>query len=301
MFILIQLLVFSLVSIALDKPIGSITGKVTLEKAGFNLQFADLKVHQAYVTATGPRGQPAEERGVWVTPDGSFRIDHLVKGEYLVKVHANGYSSAYINDGVFVDDGQITPLRNVVSLSILHPSISIASNRKVFTSKESPYFWLNCSGANKAKVRLYKTDIVKLMRNKLAEKNRNRFDDDTNDGNKTADQVEVENQNGAGEQSKSGKNAVTQIYSSINFGNNFALYKNYNCDEPKFLTGQKPVAVLHRSIESNQEDWANLQFKLTKPLPYGDYIGLAEASNSAGEKEWDIFWFNVSDLAWLSN
>jgi len=277
--ILIQLLVFSLVSIALDKPIGSITGKVSLEKEGFHLQFADLKAHQAYVTATGPREHPSDERGVWVKPDGSFRIDHLPKGEYSLKIHANGYGTDY-KSSVFVDDGQITPLANLVSLSILHPSISIASNRKVFTSKESPYFWINCSGAKKAKIKLYKTDIVKLMRNKLAEKNKNKDTSDTQ----------------ANDQDQANDSSKPQIYSSINFGNNFTLYKNYNSDEPKFFAGQKPVEVLNRNIESNQEDWVNLQFKLTKPLPYGDYVGLAEASNSSGETEWDIFWFNVSDL-----
>ncbi len=280
--ILIQLLIFSLVSIALDKPIGSVTGMVSLEKGGFYLQFADFTDHKAYVTATGPRGKSPEERGVWVKPDGSFRIDHLAKGEYSLKIHANGYNTCYLS-GIFIDDGRVTPLKHLASLSILEPSVSIASNRKVFTSKENPYFWINCYGANKATIKLYKTDIVSLMRDNFIEKNKNRHDDG-------------DNTDEASDQDESDTNSSPHLYSGINFGNNFSLYKNYGSEEPKFLVGQKPVKVLNRKIDSAQEEWANLQFKLSEPLDYGDYIGLAEVSNHAGKKEWDIFWFNVSDL-----
>src|SRR5271170_6059345 len=90
--LLVQLALFSLVSVSLEKPVGSITGRVSLEKPGFNLQFAELKPHQVYVLAVGPRGKGGEdERGVWVKPDGTLRMDHLPAGEYVVKADAPGY------------------------------------------------------------------------------------------------------------------------------------------------------------------------------------------------------------------
>jgi len=262
--ILFQLLAFALVSVALERPAGSIAGQISLEKKGFHLQFSKLNDQKVYVTASGPRGKPEEERGVWVKSDGKFQIDHLEKGEYALKVHASGYGTEYRN-GVFVNDGKVTELDNLISLDILHPSISLGSNRKVFTSQETPYFWINCSGTNKATIKLYKTDIVKFMHSFVKNKKGHGDDSQNDDG-------------------------------SINFGNNLSLYKGYGSKEPKLFANQNPVEVLNRKVESNEDDWANLQFKLKKPLAYGDYIGLAEASNAAGEKEWDIFWFNVSDL-----
>ena len=135
---LIKLLVFGLVTVGLQTPVGSVAGKLSLEKEGFGLQSYDVRENKVYVTASGPRGGVYDERGVWVKPDGTFRIDHLPRGEYSLKFHATGYSTEYKN-GVFVDDGKITTLAREVSLYILKPSVQIASNRKVFTSKELPY------------------------------------------------------------------------------------------------------------------------------------------------------------------
>ncbi|PWT96222.1 MAG: hypothetical protein C5B53_10080, partial [Candidatus Melainabacteria bacterium] len=259
---LIKLLVFGLVTVGLQTPVGSIAGKLSLEKKGFGLQSYDIRDNKVYVTASGPRGGAYDERGVWVNPDGSFRIDHLPKGEYSLKIHATGYSTEYKN-GVFVDDGKVTELANEVSLYILKPSVQIASNRKVFTSKEQPYFWANCSGTKDLTVRLYKTDITSL----LAKYHEN------------SDAAQ-------GDQSDR----------PFTIGNGLEMYKGSETRETTFFAKQTPVLVLERRVDTSGDDWSNAQFKLDKPLPCGDYVGLAEAKSANGEMDWNIFWFNVSDI-----
>lgn len=253
---LFKLLCFGLASTILQQPVGSIVGKISLERPGFGLQSYDLRSNKVYVTATGPRGTANDESGVWVQPDGTFRLDHLRKGEYQLKVHATGYSTEYEN-GVFVDDGTITALSKTIPLALMHPSVDIASNRRVFTSKEAPYFWANCSGAKVVTVRLYKTDIIKLMHNLTSAQSQDQ---------------------------------------PISFGSNLDVYKGPQAKEPKLFSGQEPVQILRRTLASNSDDWSNLQFKLDKPLPCGDYVGLAEVKSAAGEKDWNIFWFSVTDI-----
>jgi uncharacterized protein YfaS (alpha-2-macroglobulin family) len=62
------------------------------------------------------------------------------------------------------------------------------------------------------------------------------------------------------------------------------------------LTSQKPLQVLNRDLKGQGDDWANAQFKLDKPLPLGDYIGLAEVKSANSETDWNVFWFSVTDL-----
>src|SRR5262249_18026283 len=150
------------------------------------------------------------ERGVWVQPDGSFRIDHLPKGEYALKFHASGFSTEYKN-GIFVDDGRVTDLGHEVALYILHPSVDIASNKRVFTSKEQPYFWLNCTGANLATVKLYKTDMLKLAA-----------------------------ANGVSVDSEDHPDTKHPVKPSISFGSNLTMYKQPDSREPAFLAKQTP-------------------------------------------------------------
>jgi alpha-2-macroglobulin len=268
------LLGFAFVAAAFEQPSGSISGAVSLEKAEFHLQNFDLRGKKVYVTASGPRGRRNQEYGVWVKPSGKFRIDHLAKGEYLLKAHAEGYTTIY-QSGIFVDDGGVNRIEHPIALEILNPSVSIASNRRVFTSKEQPEFWLNCSGANKANVRIYQTDIVKLMRS-------------TNAANKKLT-----------EQLNTPKGAHTSVEfydPQVTFSNNLNITKGQGTKEPDLFPNQKAVQDLDRKLELNGDGAAGVAFKLKNPLPAGDYVGLAEVSNDLGEKDWDIFWFNVSDL-----
>lgn len=267
--LLLKFMFFGLVSVILQPPVGSIAGRLSLEQKGFGLQSYDIKGNKVYVTATGPRGSVMDEKGVWVNQDGSFHLDHLPKGEYTLKFHASGYSTEYQN-GVFVDDGHVSELAKTIDLSILHPSCQIASNRRVFTSKEPPYFWVNCSGAKDLTVRLYRTDIFKLKRSTTV----------------SGTTVHL-SQSGTDEQEDS---------SALNFGHNLEIYKGTEANEPKIFSQQKPIQVLTRHLNSGDDDWANAQFKLTDPLTYGDYVGLVEAKSATGEVDWNIFWFNVSDL-----
>lgn len=262
---LIKLLLFAVVSVGLQRPVGSIVGSLSLEKKGFGLQSYDIRGNKVYVTASGPRGEPYDERGVWVKPDGSFRLDHLPKGEYSLKFHATGYSTEYQN-GVFVDDGKITDLAKPVSLYILHPSVQVASNRKVFTSKECPHFWANCTGTKEVTVKLYKTDMLKLRDKTLAEEAAHPSET-AEDGNRP-----------------------------FAFGSNLELYKGTEARYPANFAKQKPVHVFTRELLVTGDDWANAQFKMDRPLALGEYVGLAEAKSATGETDWNLFWFSVSDL-----
>src|SRR5579883_2430776 len=210
---LIKLLLFGLVTVGLQTPVGSITGRLSLEKQGFGLQSYDFKDNKVYVTASGPRGGAYDERGVWVNSDGTFRIDHLPKGEYSLKIHATGYSTEYKN-GIFVDDGQVTNLAKEVSLYILKPSVQIASNRKVFTTQELPYFWANCSGTKDLTVRLYKTDMTRLYSG---------FNDSTASGQ--------------------------QPDRPFTVSNSLDIYKGNETRETTFFANQTPVRVLNRRVD----------------------------------------------------
>ena len=235
------------------------------------MQFSDLKGKKVYAVAVSRLGQNSDERGVWVKPDGSFRIDQLPAGEYSLRVDAPGYSES--TRTVFVGDGAVTKLEELVTLEIMHPSVQLASNRKIFTSDESPYFWINCVGATKATIKLYKTDILKFKQRVMAA------------SGKTQEANSDQNEESSEEKDF-----------PVNFSNHLSLYKNYGTEEPDLFPNQEPAKILNRKIESKGDQWANIQFKLNQPLAQGDYVGLAEIASVTGEKDWDIFWFSVSDL-----
>ena len=159
---LLALFVFGLTSIALEVPTGSIDGHISLEQPDFKLQSYDLREHKVYALVTGPGTRGDVERGVWVNRDGSFKISRLPVGEYQLKVRAPGFSTAR-QTGIFVTEADTTHLQ-ALAMSIQAPSVNVASNCRVFTTKETPYFWLNASGSVKANVRIYKKDILSLVK-----------------------------------------------------------------------------------------------------------------------------------------
>ncbi len=269
--ILVQLAFFALVNVGLEKPVGSISGRVSLEKPGFHLHFSNLKNKKVYALAILRTGPGNDERGVWVKPDGTFQIDHLPAGEYSLRIDAPGYSES--ERAEFVNDGTVTKLEEQIYLEIMHPSVQIASNRKTFTSEELPYFWINCVGATKATVKLYKTDILKFKQSVLA-------------ANKKAQGTNA-NQN---------EDSPPENNFPVSFSSYLSLYKNYGTKEPDLFRNQKPAKILNREIETKGDQWVNAQFKLNSPLVQGDYVGLVEIASVSGEKDWDIFWFSVTDL-----
>lgn len=161
---LLKLVLLAVLSMSLTKPVGSISGQIALEKKGFNLYTYDLRKNKVYAVATGPRGDDSVERGVWIGEDGHFRIDHLPVGEYSLKIHAQGYSTVH-ESGIFVDNGKVTDYPDTITMNVLDPSISVASNTRVFTTSEKPHFWVNASGGTHARVTLYKKDFLSLLRN----------------------------------------------------------------------------------------------------------------------------------------
>ncbi len=151
------------IAVGFEKPVGSIAGTISLEEEEFDLRTYNLKGKKVYALAVGPSGGNLVERGVWVKPDGHFEINQLPVGEYTLSVRAPGFSTTN-ESNIFVDNAQTTQLKKQVQLSILEPSVNIASNTRVFTSKETPHFWINASGSDQATVRIYRKDIFDLLR-----------------------------------------------------------------------------------------------------------------------------------------
>lgn len=158
-FIILQVLLLLGVAVYLDKPTGSLAGTIALQKEKFGLYSYDMTKNKAYVIAIGPRGTTSDERGVWVKPDGTFKIDRLPIGEYQIKVRAPGFGNEYI-DNLLVEDSAVTKIPNPIKMALIQPSISVGANVRVFTSKEKPSFWVNGTGVKEATVRLFKKDIL---------------------------------------------------------------------------------------------------------------------------------------------
>lgn len=167
--VVVQLLFLALLSAFLEHPVGSVSGQIDLEERGFGISSYDLKGNKVYAMAYGPRGGPQVERGVWINQDGTYRIDQLPAGEYQIKLRATGYATEYVN-GVFIEDGKNTVVHDSTHLSLIEPSLSIASNMRTFTSKEAPRFWANATASKNVKVKVYKTDILKLAKEKAFDK-----------------------------------------------------------------------------------------------------------------------------------
>lgn len=160
-FIILQVLMLIGVAVYLDKPKGSLAGRIALQKEKFNLYSYDMTKNKAYVIAIGPRGTNSDERGVFVKQDGSFRIDQLPIGEYQIKVRAPGFGNEYV-DNLLVEESAVTNLKQPVKMALIQPSISVGSDLRVFTTKEKPSFWVNGTGVKEAHVKVFKTDILKL-------------------------------------------------------------------------------------------------------------------------------------------
>jgi uncharacterized protein YfaS (alpha-2-macroglobulin family) len=161
---LLVLFVAGAVSIALEKPMGAIAGRISLEEKGFNLSTYDVRGNKVYVLAVGPRGGNIIERGAWVNPDGTFKIAQLPVGEYNLWVRATGFSTTE-QSGIFVDDAKTTQLKDAVHLAILEPSVNVGASSRVFTTREVPHFWTNAQGSDRVTVRIYRKDILQLMAN----------------------------------------------------------------------------------------------------------------------------------------
>lgn len=162
---LILVFVAGVIAIATEKPVGAISGRIALEQAGFNLKTYDIRKNKVYALVVGPQGGTGDqmvERGVWVQPDGTFQINRLPVGEYDLRVRATGFSTAS-QQGIFVDEAKTTQLKHSVEMAILEPSVNIASNSRVFTTKEIPHFWLNATGSDEATIRIYRKDILSLL------------------------------------------------------------------------------------------------------------------------------------------
>jgi hypothetical protein len=68
-FIVLKVLLLALLAVLLEKPCGSLAGRLALQQEGFNLYTYDMKQHHVYALAIGPRGKQSQERGVWVKND----------------------------------------------------------------------------------------------------------------------------------------------------------------------------------------------------------------------------------------
>lgn len=252
---IVLVVTFGGIAIALEKPLGSLKGQISIEKEGFNLSTYDVSQNKVYAIAIGPQRQdtPSIERGVWVQNDGQFQINNLPIGEYTVRVRAPGFATFNKYD-LLIEEGK-TSLVKDINLSILRPSVSIASQCRVFTSDEKPNFWINSSGSTKAIIKIYRKDIASILKKPINQANL----------------------------------GFAEIGSSLN------IYKPQK-DPQEFFAKEKPIEILERKLESDYTDWARAEFKLSKPLPKGDYLAVVEAFNLQGKKDWSILWFSVSDL-----
>src|SRR5262249_43341252 len=145
-------------------------GRLALQQEGFNLYSYGMKHHHVFALAIGPRGGDSQERGVWVGEDGRFKVDRLPVGEYELKVHVPGFATSY-DSGIFVEDGKTTALTHDISLHLSNPTVDVASNTRVFTTREQPRFWINCNGASKAEVNVYSFDMLQMARSAHSQKN----------------------------------------------------------------------------------------------------------------------------------
>jgi alpha-2-macroglobulin len=160
---ILLLFTFAVLAMVMSTPSGSLVGRIALEQPGFGLSTFDIRQNKVYVAATGPRPGNREERGVWVKPDGTFLLSGLPVGEYSLKIHATGFETQY-QHGIYIDEARTTHLYNPIAMHALSPEIHLASNSRVFTSGEKPYFWLNATGGQSVIVKIYATDIKPYLK-----------------------------------------------------------------------------------------------------------------------------------------
>lgn len=263
--ILVKLLLLVLIGVALAKPTGSLAGRLALQQEGFNLYSYDMKGHNVYAIAIGPRGAESQERGVWVNKDGSFRIDNLPVGEYQLKVHVPGFATSY-DDGIFVENSQVTELNHDITLELSNPSVRLGCNARVFTTKEQPHFWLNAEGSTQARVRVFNRDVMQMLKSLYSPQ----------------------------KSTPSEKKYGFEITSDLN------VYKPYDDSSRKaaeaFFNSMKPIREWKRELASDESDYSHEEFKFEKSLPPGDYIAVANVSNVQNKNDWNVMWFTVTDV-----
>lgn len=258
------LMVFLLVTVALalEKRVGTVRGQIALEQPGFGLSSKDIRDNKVYVVAIGPRNNssPLIERGTWVKPNGTFELAQLPlgdfpMGEYTLSVKAPGFQT-HTESGVFVQEGQVTQIHNPIKLNILEPSVNMASNTRVFTTKETPKFWINATGANHATVKIYRKNVRAMLQHPQGAEKFLTFSSDLS------------------------------VYKP----------SDKEVPTAEALLGDQPVQTFERKLESQGDDWARAQFKLDAPLPAGDYVASVSVDNLKKQKNWNLMWFTVSDL-----
>ena len=255
--VLLQLMLLALLAVGLAKPTGSISGQLALQQEGFNLYSYDMREHHVYAIAIGPRGGTSQERGVWVNDKGAFRIDNLPVGEYELKVHVPGFATSF-DSGIFVEEGKVAELGHDIALELSTPSVSLASNTRVFTTKETPRFWANTNGSTQLTINVYKKDMLQVLTMDAKKKL----------GFEITPELVVYKPYDA-----PGKKAVVD-----------------------FFKGMAPVQTWKRTLTTDSQDYSRAEFKFDKPLPPGDYFAMAEAKNIQQKSDWHVIWFSVSDI-----
>jgi uncharacterized protein YfaS (alpha-2-macroglobulin family) len=263
--LLVKILLVVMVGVALEKPCGSISGRLALEQEGFNLYTYDMRGHHVYAMAIGPRGSAQQERAVWVKEDGTFRIDQLPVGEYELKVHVPGFATSY-DSGIFVEKNEVTALNHDIALELSKPSVRIGANTSVFTTKEMPRFWINAEGSSQAVVKVYKRDMKGLL-------------DGLYDAKKSVN---------AGEKYGFEINSDLSVYKPYD--------ENASGKALKFFAGMTPVREWKRDLATNESDYSHAEFKFEKPLPPGDYFAVVEVKNAQNKTDWNLMWFDVTDI-----
>lgn len=163
---LLYCLLTAVVALLLQQPSGSVSGQIAMETdKKFGLFTYGVRRNKVYAVATGPREGTTISRGVWVNDDGTFTINQLPVGEYQIKVRAPGFETASV-ENVFVTSGKVGALAETITLSVLEPSVSIASNVRVFTTQENPSFWITATGAVESTIKLYKKPFLDTVTSK---------------------------------------------------------------------------------------------------------------------------------------
>jgi uncharacterized protein YfaS (alpha-2-macroglobulin family) len=267
-FVAIQAIVFTALAIWLQKPTGTLTGHIALERPGFGIYTRDLTGRHVCAIAIGPRGPFEQERGVWIGKDGAFRIPQLPVGEYQVKVRAIGFETAYQN-GIFVDDGRTTDA-NTVELAAVRPSVSVATDRRVFTTNEAPAFWVNATACASTTVKIFQKEVLdeapKANLDRIAYIKEN----------------SETNQYGPYEQLAHRK------------------YGEWYADNLIDWTKITPMHTFQRTFQKTFDQTLSAQFKFDKPLPPGEYWMCVDAISDEGvETEGRMTWFMVTNLGMI--
>src|SRR5262249_7407693 len=155
---------------------------------------------------------------------------------------APGFDTENLDD-LYVDDGKITRVPGPIRMSVLAPSVSIASNVTVYTTKEKPHLWANLTGAKHVDIKVYKKDLIALRRSSQP----------LEGGYYISDSLRIEH------------NYSDDDVRSNPFGE------------------EKPAYEFSRDVELDFNDYAREEVQFGRPLPPGDYIAVADALAVDGE------------------